>query len=103
MPLGRGEYLLDLQFEVQAAYGDMRIVSEWNHYAWPDVRMHPKFDGKTGGGTITNSAGGINEQGTHEKRALWVDCSNRVDGVTEGLAMFPVADRYQEFIAGKLD
>ena len=89
VPLGRGEYLLDLQFEVRASYGDMRIVSEWNHYAWPYVRMHSKFDVKTGGGTITNSAGGVNEQGTHEKRALWVDCSNRVDGVTEGLARLP--------------
>lgn len=91
VPLGRGEYLLDLQFELQATYGDVRIVSEWNHYAWPYVRMHAKF-GVAAGGTITNSAGGINEQGTHEKRALWVDCSNCVEGVTEGLAVFPVAD-----------
>ncbi len=93
VPLGRGEYLLDLQLELQASYGDMTFVSEWNHYAWPYVRMHSKFDVKMGGGTITNSAGGVNEQGTHEKRAHWVDCSNRVDGVTEGLAVFPVADK----------
>jgi len=87
VPLGKGEYLLDLRFEVKAAYGEMQIVSEWNHYAWPYVRMHAKFDVKAGGGTITNSAGGVNEQGTHEKRAQWVDCSNCVDGVTEGLAV----------------
>jgi len=64
------------------------FVSEWNHYAWPYVGTHSKFDVKIGGGTIVNSSGGINEQGTHEKRALWVDCSNRVDGVTAGLAVF---------------
>ena len=92
IPLGQGEYLLDLQFEVKASYGDVRIVSEWNHYGWPYVRMHEKFDVKLGGGTITNSAGGINEQGTHEKRALWVDYSNCVDGVAEGLTVFAVPD-----------
>lgn len=92
VPLGQGEYLLDLQFEVRAAYSDVAFVSEWNHYAWPYVRMHPKFDVKSGGGTITNSAGGVNEQGTHEKRAHWVDCSNRVDGVAEGITVFPFVD-----------
>lgn len=92
VPLGQGEYLLDLQFEVRAAHSDVAFVSEWNHYAWPYVRMHPKFDVKSGGGTITNSAGGVNEKGTHEKRAHWVDCSNRVDGVAEGLTVFPVVD-----------
>ncbi|NLF68414.1 MAG: hypothetical protein GX575_05085 [Candidatus Anammoximicrobium sp.] len=91
VPLGRGEYMLDLQFELQANYDDVSFVSEWNHYAWPYVRMHAKFV-KEAGGAITNSAGGVNEQGTHEKRAFWVDCSNCVDGVTEGLAVFPVAD-----------
>lgn len=91
-PLGSGEYLLDLQFAVKASYFDVTFVSEWNHYAWPYVRMHPRFDVKTGGGTITNSAGGLNEQGTHEKRAHWIDCSNCVDGVAEGLAVFVVSD-----------
>ncbi len=91
VPLGKGEYLLDLRFELKAAYNDIRIVSEWNHYAWPYVRMHSKFDVKLGGGTVTNSAGGVNEKGTHQQRAQWIDCSNRVDGVTEGLAVFAAA------------
>jgi hypothetical protein len=92
VPLGKGEYLLDLRFEVKASYGDMTFVSEWNHYSWPYVRMHSLFDVKRGGGTVTNSLGGINEQGTNEKRAHWVDCSNRVEGVAEGLAFFAAAD-----------
>ena len=92
VPLGKGEYLLDLRFEVKASYADMTFVSEWNHYAWPYVRMHSRFDVKQGGGKVTNSLGGINEQGTHEKRAHWMDCSNCVDGVTEGLTMFAEAD-----------
>jgi hypothetical protein len=92
VPLGKGEYLLDLRFELRATYHDTRIVSEWNHYAWPYVRMHPKFDVKLGGGTITNSAGGVNEKGTHQQRAHWIDCSNRVEGVTEGVAVFAAAD-----------
>jgi hypothetical protein len=92
VPLGKGEYVLDLRFEVKAAYGAMRVVSEWNHYGWPYVRMHGKFSVKEGGATVTNSTGGVNEKGTHQKRAHWIDCSNRVDGVVEGLAVFAVAD-----------
>ena len=92
VPLGNGEYLLDLRFEVKASYGDMTFVSEWNHYSWPYVRMGSLFAVKDGGGTVTNSAGGINELGTNEKRAYWVDCSNRVEGVAEGLALFAAAD-----------
>jgi len=88
VPLGLGDYLLDLRFELQANHGEVRIVSEWNHYAWPYVRMHPRFEVKTSGATLTNSVGGINEQGAHQQRAQWIDCSNRVDGITEGLAVF---------------
>jgi len=86
--LGKGEYFLDLTFAVTASYGDVKFVSDPTHYAWPYVRMHPQFSVEKGGGTITNSEGGINGAGTLMKPARWVDYSATVDGVTEGLAVF---------------
>ena len=87
VPLGKGEYFLDLRFNVKASYGDVTFVSDAVHYAWPYVRMNPQFSVDKGG-TITNSEGGINQEGTHDKPARWVDYSNTIDGVTEGLAVF---------------
>ena len=37
---------------------------------------------------MVNSAGGVNEKGTHDKPARWVDYSNTVGGVAEGLTVF---------------
>lgn len=87
VPLGQGEYLLDLTFTVTAAYGDVAFVSDAVHYAWPYVRMTPGFS-VNAGGTITNSEGGVNQAGTNMKVATWVDYSNTVNGVSEGLAVF---------------
>jgi hypothetical protein len=84
--LGRGEYLLDLSFELRAAYGDVAFVGDAVHYAWPYVRMAQPFCGQKNG-LITNSEGGLHEKGTHDKPAHWVDYSNTVEGVTEGLAI----------------
>jgi len=92
VPLENGEYFLDLQFEVKAAYGDVTFVSNKAEYAWPYVRMNSKFSGQQGG-VITNSEGGVNEKGTHDKPARWVDYSNTVDGAAEGLAMFIAAEK----------
>jgi len=84
--LGGGEYLLDLTFTVTAAYGDVAFVGDAVHYAWPYVRMTPAFSVQKGG-TMTNSAGGVNQKGTNGRPARWVDYSNTVGGVTEGLAV----------------
>jgi len=86
-PLGGGEYLIDLRFALTADYGDVRFVSDWIHYAWPYLRMHRQFSVQKGG-RIVNSEGGINQRATNAKAATWVDYSNTVDGVTEGLAIF---------------
>jgi hypothetical protein len=83
----QGEFLLDLSFTLTAAYGDVKFTSDGAHYAWPYVRMHPQFS-VAKGGTITNSEGGVNQKGTNNQRARWVDYSNTIDGVTEGLAFF---------------
>jgi hypothetical protein len=81
----KGEYLLDLKFEVKASYDDVTFVSDAVHYAWPYVRMSPEFiRGDAARARITNSEGTASDG----KVARWVDYSNTVAGVTEGLAMF---------------
>lgn len=85
--LGEGEYLLDLSWKLVAAHGDVRFHSDWVHYAWPYVRMHPRFSGQQGG-VITDDQGRRGQEETNEKYARWIDYSNEVDGTTEGLAVF---------------
>jgi len=86
-PLGDGEWFMDIRFTVTAAFGDVRFVSDAVHYAWPYLRMHPRFSVKQGG-RLVNSEGGINQKGTNGKVAKWCDYWNAVDGATEGLAIF---------------
>jgi len=85
--LDQGEYFLDLSFTVTASHGNVRFVSDTAHYAWPYVRMSPEFSVQKGG-KMVNSEGGVNQKETHNKRARWIDYSNTIDGVTEGLAFF---------------
>jgi hypothetical protein len=92
VPLTDGQYFLDLTFTLTAPTDDVMFVSDWVHYAWPYVRMNAAFSGEQGG-TITNSEGAVGQAGTNGqvsdgKAATWVDYSNTVDGVTEGLAIF---------------
>lgn len=89
--LGQGEYLLDLRYRVTASYGDVHFVSDAVHYAWPYIRMHPQFS-VAEGGQITNSEGGVNQKQTCSKEARWIDYSNTVGGVAEGLAIFSHRD-----------
>jgi hypothetical protein len=87
VPLAQREYLVDLTFTLAASYGDVEFVSDWVHYAWPFVRMHPQFSVDQGG-RITSSTGAINQEQTNGQPAAWIDYSNNVDGETEGLALF---------------
>ena len=89
--LGDGEYLLDITFTLKASYGDVHFVSDAVHYAWPYIRINKTFSGDNGG-TITNDNGDTGQEGTHAKPARWIDYSNTVDGVTEGLAVFQFPD-----------
>lgn len=89
--LGQGEYLLDITFTLTAAYGDVDIVSDAVHYAWPYLRINPIFSGDQGG-TITSDTGAKGQAGTHNQVARWIDYSNTVAGVTEGLAVFQWPD-----------
>ncbi len=90
-PLGRAEYLIDMTFALIAAYGDVTFVSDDVHYAWPFVRMHSRFSGENGG-TITADNGSAGQEETNMKTACWIDYSNTVDGITEGLALFQFPD-----------
>jgi hypothetical protein len=86
--LGEGQYFVDVVFTLTAAHDAVTFTSDAVHYAWPFIRINQTFNVTHGGGTITNSTGGVNQHGTNMKEARWVDYSCTVDGVTEGLAMF---------------
>jgi hypothetical protein len=92
--LGDGEYFLDIKFTLTAAYGDVTFVSDATHYAWPYVRMNSDFSVQ-GGGKITNSEGGVNQKGTHNKAARWIDYSNTSGDKNGGLAVFSHSDNEQ--------
>jgi hypothetical protein len=85
--LGNNQWFLDITYTLTAAYGDVEFVSDAVHYAWPFLRMNEAFS-VAGGGTITNSEGGVNQAGTNGKTARWVDYSSTVDGKASGLAIF---------------
>ena len=89
--LGGGEYLLDITFQLTAAFGDVQFVSDAVHYAWPYLRIHPQFSGENGG-TITSNSGATGQEATNMKVARWIDYSNTIDGTTEGIAVFQWPD-----------
>jgi len=82
-----GEYLFDLSWELKANDEAATFASDWVHYAWPYVRIHPEFSGEAGG-KITDDQGRQGQEATNGKYANWIDYSNTVDGSTEGLAVF---------------
>ncbi len=92
--LGKGEYLLDMTFQLTAAFGDVQFVSDAVHYAWPYLRLHPRFSGENGG-TITSSSGATGQEATNMKVAKWIDYSNTVEGQTEGIAVFQWPDNQE--------
>jgi len=92
--LGDGEYFLDITFTLTAVHGDVTFVSDAVHYAWPYIRMNTAFS-VNGGGRMTSSQGGVNQQGTHNQLARWIDYSNTVEGETAGLAIFTAPDSPQ--------
>jgi hypothetical protein len=92
--LGEGEYFVDYSWKLTAAHDDVKFVSDRVHYAWPYVRLHPQFSGEQGG-TITNDRGETGQKSTDGALAKWIDYSNTVDGVTEGLAVFIYPDGQQ--------
>ncbi len=90
-PMADGEYFIDLTCTLTAAYGGVEFVSDDVHYAWPFIRMHPRFSGLNGG-TITSDSGAQGEEATNMKVALWIDYSNTIEGLAEGVAVFQKPD-----------
>jgi hypothetical protein len=89
--LGGGEYLLDLTWTLTAPAGDVQFVSDDVHYAWPFLRLDPVWNGEHGG-RITSDTGAAGQEATNMKPALWIDYSNTVEGVAEGVAVFQWPD-----------
>lgn len=89
--LGAGEYLLDLRWSLTPADGDVAFVSDDVHYAWPFLRLDTPWNGEHGGRLVSDT-GASGQEATDMKPALWIDYSNTVDGVTEGVAVFQYPD-----------
>ncbi len=89
--LGAGEYLLDLTWTLTPSAGDVHFVSDDVHYAWPYLRLDPVWNGEHGG-RITSDTGATGQEATNMKPALWIDYSNTVEGITEGVAVFQWPD-----------
>lgn len=85
--LGAGEALLDLTWSLTANYGAVKFHSDWIHYAWPYLRVHPRFCAN-GGGVLVDDVGRRTQAATNGQFANWVDYSNTIDGVAEGVAVF---------------
>ncbi len=91
---GDGQYALHMEWELRAEYGDVHFKSDWVHYGWPFLRMSEAFKGDSGG-VLTMDGDRIGQAQTNEKYGRWLDYSNTVDGVTEGLAVFTPPDGQQ--------
>lgn len=90
-PVKENGYFIDLSFTLTASYGEVKFVSDPVHYAWPFLRINNQFSGEAGG-TITDDKGTTGQAATNLKPALWMDYSNSVDGVAEGVAVFQYPD-----------
>jgi len=89
--LGKGEYLLDMTFTLTSSYGDVVFVSDDVHYAWPYLRLQTPFSGENGG-VIVSDNGATGQEATNMLSALWIDYSNALDGIAEGVAVFQWPD-----------
>lgn len=89
--LGDGQALIDLSWTWTANHGAVTFHSDWVHYGWPYLRMHPQFSVERGG-VLVDDVGRRGQNGTNAQYANWMDYSNTVDGVTEGVAVFVPQD-----------
>jgi hypothetical protein len=87
--LGNGEALCDLTWALTASYGPVHFKSDWIHYGWPFLRISPPFAGDAGG-VILSDTGARGQAETNGKYARWIDYSNVVEGIAEGVSVFIV-------------
>lgn len=80
------EWLLVIDMELRAA---REVTLGQTAFGPIGVRMAKTIGVNDGGGTIRNSAGGVNEAGVFRKPAAWVDYSGPIaPGKIEGTALF---------------
>ena len=86
-PLKARDWLLVVDLELAAA-GKKAVTLGKTPFGVFSVRMAKSLGVHDGGGTIRNSAGGVDEKGVFWKRAKWVDYSGAIkNGVVEGLTL----------------
>lgn len=77
-PLDDGDWLLILDLELQPAKGIYGVKLGKTPFGLVGVRMAKTIGVHDGGGTIRNSAGGVNEKEVFWKQAQWVDYSGKI-------------------------
>ncbi len=85
-PQEDGAVLYDLAWTLTARYGPVTFHSDAVHYAWPYLRLDPRLSVQQGG-RMVDDRGRSGQAGTHDQAAHWIDCSNTIDGTTEGIAL----------------
>ncbi len=82
----RGEWLLILDLQIEAKEP---LTLGKTPFGLVGVRMAKSIGVNDGGGTIRNSAGGVDEKGVFWKPAKWVDYAGPMRGTaTEGITLF---------------
>jgi hypothetical protein len=85
--LDNGDYIIDVTVTLSTD-SDTVTIGRTKEAGLPAVRVADEIR-VTAGGRIVNSEGGVNERGTMQKRARWLDyCGKREDGSWAGIAHF---------------
>jgi lysophospholipase L1-like esterase len=91
VPLAGREWLLVVDAALEAGAGDVAFGD--TAFGLIGVRMRKSIGVKDGGGTIRNSAGGVDEAGCFRKPARWVDYSGpATPDAIEGVTLFDHPD-----------
>lgn len=86
-PEANGQWLLLLDIQLSAPKEPVTLGK--TNFGFLGIRMAKTIGVHDGGGTIRNSAGGVNEAGVHEKPARWCDYSGLIHkDASEGITIF---------------
>jgi len=89
--LENGDYIIDVAVTLTSD-SDTVTIGQTKEAGLPAVRVADEIR-VTASGRIANSEGGVNERGTMQKRARWLDyCGKREDGSWVGIAYFAHPD-----------
>lgn len=82
-----GEWVVDFSVRLSARYGDV-LLGDTKEGGIVSLRVAPTMTVAGGGGRITNSWGGVNEEEVWGRRAFWCDYSGRLGGEIFGISVF---------------